>query len=63
MAKQPQFSSLAYRRPSAKFRVSVIQDACRAIDLNGSLDAAWKSMARAGVHRIQSGDILIRQKL
>ena len=48
---------------SAKLRVSVIEDACRGIDLNGSVDAAWKSMARAGVHRIQSGDILIRQKL
>lgn len=42
---------------SAKLRVSVIEDACRGIDLNGSVDAAWKSMARSGVHRIQSGDI------
>ena len=43
---------------SANLRVSVIEDACRGIDLNGSVDAAWKSMARAGVHRIQSGDII-----
>ena len=42
---------------SAKLRVSVIEDACRGIDLNGSVDAAWESMAGAGVHRIQSGDI------
>lgn len=42
---------------SANLRVSVIEDACRGIDLDGSVDAAWKSMARSGVHRIQSGDI------
>ena len=42
---------------SAKLRVSVIEDACRGIDLNGSVDAAWKSMAQSGEHRIQSGDI------
>lgn len=35
----------------------VIEDACRAIDLNGSLGAAWKSMASKGVKRIQSKDI------
>ena len=43
---------------SVNLRVSVIEDACRGIDLDGSVDAAWKSMARAGVHRIQSGDII-----
>jgi nicotinamidase/pyrazinamidase len=43
---------------SAKLRVSVIEDACRGIDLNGSVDAAWKSMTSSGVHRIQSGDII-----
>ena len=43
---------------SAKLRVSVIEDACRGIDLDGSVDAAWKSMARSGVHRIHSGDII-----
>ena len=42
---------------SAKLRVSVIEDACRGIDLNGSVDAAWKSMASSGVHRIHSADI------
>jgi nicotinamidase/pyrazinamidase len=35
----------------------VIEDACRAIDLDGSLAAAWKEMAAKGVQRIQSTDI------
>jgi nicotinamidase/pyrazinamidase len=42
----------------AGFETYVIEDACRAIDLNGSLAAAWKSMAVAGVHRIRSTDLL-----
>jgi nicotinamidase/pyrazinamidase len=37
----------------------VIEDATRAIDLNGSLAQAWKDMQAAGVKRIQSGDIAI----
>ncbi|MDB5963937.1 MAG: putative nicotinamidase [Polaromonas sp.] len=41
----------------AGFEVYVVEDATRAIDLNGSLAAAWKKMAAAGVRRIQSGDI------
>lgn len=41
----------------AGFAVYVIEDACRAIDLNGSLAAAWKQMEAKGVKRIQSGDI------
>jgi len=44
---------------SAGFEVSVVEDACRAIDLNGSLEAAWKNMAAKGVKRIQSGDIAV----
>ena len=40
------------------FDVYVIEDATRAIDLNGSLAAAWKQMATKGVKRIQSADIL-----
>ena len=36
----------------------VVEDATRAIDLDGSLAAAWKQMAAKGVKRIQSGDIL-----
>jgi nicotinamidase/pyrazinamidase len=39
------------------FTAYVIEDATRAIDLNGSLAAAWKQMTEAGVKRIQSGDI------
>lgn len=41
----------------AGFQTYVIEDATRAIDLNGSLAAAWKDMAAAGVKRIQSADI------
>jgi nicotinamidase/pyrazinamidase len=41
----------------AGFEVYVIEDATRAIDLNGSLAAAWKQMTAKGVKRIQSTDI------
>ena len=41
----------------AGFGVYVIEDACRAIDLNGSLAAAWKAMDKAGCKRIQSADL------
>lgn len=41
----------------AGFEVYVIEDATRAIDLNGSLAAAWKQMAARGVKRIQSTDL------
>ncbi|WP_280154127.1 bifunctional nicotinamidase/pyrazinamidase [Piscinibacter sp. XHJ-5] len=37
----------------------VIEDATRAIDLNGSLAAAWKQMTAKGVRRIQSADIAV----
>jgi nicotinamidase/pyrazinamidase len=40
------------------FETWVIEDATRAIDLNGSLAAAWKQMGAKGVKRIQSADIL-----
>jgi nicotinamidase/pyrazinamidase len=33
------------------FEVTVIDRACRAIDLDGSLDRAWRDMAAAGVRR------------
>ena len=36
------------------FEVTVIEDACRAIDLEGSLDRAWADMRAAGVRRIKS---------
>ena len=35
----------------------VIEDACRGIDTQGSLAAAWKDMDKAGVKRIQSGEL------
>ncbi len=38
----------------AGFRTIVIEDATRAIDLDGSLDAAWRAMKAAGVTRITS---------
>ena len=37
---------------SAGFEVSVHEAACRAIDLNGSLQAAWEQMRAAGVQRV-----------
>jgi nicotinamidase/pyrazinamidase len=39
------------------FKAAVIEDACRGIDLNGSLAAAWKDMEKAGVKRMQSTDL------
>ncbi len=41
------------------FEVYVIEDATRAIDLNGSLAAAWKQMTAKGVKRIQSADLAL----
>lgn len=38
----------------AGFGVTIIEDACRAIDLNGSLAAAWRALEQAGVKRIMS---------
>ena len=37
----------------------VIEDACRGIDTQGSLAAAWKNMEKAGVKRIQSSDLAV----
>jgi nicotinamidase/pyrazinamidase len=42
---------------AAGFDATVVEDASRAIDLNGSLDAAWKEMDAAGVKRTRS-DVL-----
>ena len=39
------------------FQASVVDDACRAIDLNGSLAKAWQDMGKAGVRRIVAADI------
>ncbi len=43
---------------AAGFEVYVIEDACRAIDTNGSLAAAWADMNAAGVRRIVAGDLV-----
>lgn len=43
---------------AAGFEVTVIEDACRAIDLNGSLARAWADMAAAGVARTDSARLL-----
>jgi nicotinamidase/pyrazinamidase len=42
---------------TAGFNAFVVEDACRGIDLNGSVAAAWKSMSAKGVKRIQSSDL------
>jgi nicotinamidase/pyrazinamidase len=39
-----------------KFDRAVVEDACRAIDMQGSLATAWEKMKKAGVERVQSGD-------
>jgi nicotinamidase/pyrazinamidase len=39
------------------FEVAVIEDACRAIDLEGSLARAWDDLRGAGVRRLMSKDL------
>ncbi len=39
------------------FTTTIIEDACRAIDLNGSLETAWRQLEKAGVHRIMSATL------
>lgn len=41
----------------AGFRVCVVEDACKGIDINGSVAKAWADMAAAGVRRIHSCEI------
>lgn len=43
---------------AAGYDVTIIEDATRAIDSNGSLQKAWADLAEAGVQRIMSKDIL-----
>src|SRR5664279_1012106 len=43
----------------AGFETYVVEDACRGIDTQGSMAKAWADMAKAGVKRIQSGDLAI----
>lgn len=42
---------------AAGFEAVVIEDACRAIDFNGSLARAWHDMLAAGVRRMQSSHL------
>ncbi|MDH0747002.1 bifunctional nicotinamidase/pyrazinamidase [Pseudomonas sp. GD03842] len=42
---------------AAGFNTWVIADACKAIDLDGSLEKAWRDMTAAGVARIHSTDL------
>jgi nicotinamidase/pyrazinamidase len=42
---------------NAGLNVYVVEDACRGIDLDGSIAKAWDDMTRLGVKRIQSSDI------
>lgn len=42
---------------AAGFNTWVIADACKAIDLGGSLEKAWRDLAAAGVVRIDSADL------
>lgn len=44
------------------FEVGVIDDACRAIDLDGSLARAWRDLEAAGVKRLGSGTLLARSR-
>ena len=41
----------------AGFQAGVVEDACRGIDLNGSLAKAWADMGKAGVKRLNSSEI------
>jgi nicotinamidase/pyrazinamidase len=43
---------------AAGFEAWVIEDATRAIDMAGSLDAAWQAMRAHGVGRAQSADVM-----
>jgi nicotinamidase/pyrazinamidase len=42
---------------AAGFNTWIVADACKAIDLDGSLDKAWKDLQAAGVVRIESTDL------
>ena len=42
---------------NAGLNVYVVDDACRGIDINGSVAKAWDDMTKAGVKKIESSDI------
>ena len=41
----------------AGFETLVVEDACRAIDLDGSLDRAWAEMAAIGIKRVSAASL------
>lgn len=41
----------------ARFQAGVIEEACRAIDLNDSQAKAWADIGRAGVKRLKSAAV------
>ena len=43
---------------SLGFNAYVVEDASRAIDMNGSLDTAWKKMTEMGIKRTQSSHLV-----
>ena len=43
----------------AGFETVVVEDACRAIDLDGSLDKAWADMAAAGIRRVTAATLAL----
>jgi len=49
------YSGLDARREG--FDVLLVEDGCRAIDLDGSLARAWREMAEAGVRVVRSTDL------
>ena len=42
---------------AAGFEMYVVEEACRGIDIEGSMEAAWKNMAAAGVKRISAQEL------
>jgi nicotinamidase/pyrazinamidase len=42
---------------AAGFEAMVVEDACRGIDIQGSLDQAWRNMRHAGVERLSSTEL------
>ena len=43
----------------AGFETIVVEDACRAIDLDGSLERAWTEMAAAGIKRVTAATLTV----
>ena len=52
-----QYSALDARRDG--FEVTVIEDAVRGIDVNASVEKAWKAMAVVGVRRIREHELAL----